>query len=152
MDVQQAIAAFNKGLSLEYAGLIQYLQHSFLVQDLFHEVYADFFRDSSQSCRDHARQLGEMITGLGGVPTAEPAPIKQSADLTEMLQQDLELEREALQTYLEAINVVADDVPLRVMLERMAEDEQRHIWQLEKILKQKELRPASKEIRLQRAG
>jgi len=152
MDAQQAIAALNRGLSLEYAGVIQYLQQSFLVQDPLREVYADFFRDSSQSCHDHARQLGEMLVGLAGVPTAEPAPIKQSADLTEMLQQDLELEREALNAYLDAIKIVADDVPLRVMLERMAEDEQRHVWQLEKILKQKAFHLAAKEIRLRQTG
>lgn len=130
MDPQQAVAALNKALSLEYAGLIQCLQHSFLVQDLWREVYTDFLKDSSESCHTHARQLGEMITALGAVPTVEPAPIKQSADLAEMLQQDLALEHEMLRAYLDAIKVVADDVPLRVMLERMAEDEQRSIWKL----------------------
>lgn len=152
MDIQQAIAALNKTLSLEYAGLIQYLQHSFLVQDLWREVYADPFKDSSEGCHTHARQLGEMITALGAVPTVEPAPIKQSADLAEMLQQDLELERAALQAYLDTINVVADEIPLRTMLELMAEDEQRSIWHLEKILKQKNFRLIRKEIRLQQAG
>ena len=77
MDVQQAIAALNRSLSLEYAGVIQYLQHSFLVQEPLREVYADFFRDSSQSCRDHARQLGEMLVGLAGAystPKLPPIP------------------------------------------------------------------------------
>jgi bacterioferritin len=152
MDVQQAVTALNKALSLEYAGLIRYLQHGFLVQDFFREVYAQYFKENSDSCHNHARQLGNMITGLGAVPTVEPAPIRQATDLAEMLQQDLEQEREALQAYFEAINIVEDNPALRTMLELMAEDEQRSVWHLEKILKQKDFRLTRKEIRLQQAG
>lgn len=43
METQHVISALNRILSLEYAGVIQYSQHSFLVQDLFREVYADYF-------------------------------------------------------------------------------------------------------------
>jgi bacterioferritin len=139
----------NRILALEYAGVIQYSQHSFLVQDLFREVYADYFRDSSRECHSHAHQLGEMISGLGGVPTVEPAAIRQATELTEMLQQDLALEREALQAYLDAIDAAADHAPLRQMLEHTADDEQRAVWHLEKILQQKDFTLTAKEVRLQ---
>jgi bacterioferritin len=127
MDTQQIIGALNRILSLEYAGVIQYSQHSFLVQELFREVYANYFQDSSRECHGHAHQIGEMISGLSGVPTVEPAPIRQATELTEMLQQNLALEREALQAYLEAIDAATDHAPLRQMLEHMADDEQRAV-------------------------
>jgi bacterioferritin len=149
MDTQHIIGALNRILALEYAGVIQYSQHSFLVQDLFREVYADYFRDNSRECHGHAHQVGEMISGLGGVPTVEPAAIRQATELAEMLQQDLALEREALQAYLNAINAAAEHVSLRQMLEHMADDEQRAVWHLEKILQQKDFTVAAKEVRLQ---
>jgi bacterioferritin len=152
MEPQPIIGALNRILSLEYAGVIQYSQHSFLVQDLFREVYADYFRDNSRECHGHAHQVGEMISGLGGVPTVEPASIRQATELTEMLQQDLALEQEALQAYLEAIDAAADHAPLRQMLEHIADDEQRAVWHLEKILRQKDFTLTAKEVRLQQAG
>ena len=36
---KSVIEALNKALSLEWAGSIQYLQHSFLVHGLYREVY-----------------------------------------------------------------------------------------------------------------
>jgi bacterioferritin len=90
-----------------------------------------------------------MISGLGGVPTVEPASIRQATELTEMLQQDLALERDALQAYLDAIDAAADHVPLRQMLEHMADEEQRSVWHLEKILQQKDFTLAAKEVGLQ---
>jgi bacterioferritin len=152
METQHIIGALNRTLSLEYAGIIQYSQHSFLVQDLFREVYADYFRDNSRECHGHAQRIGEMISGLGGVPTVEPAPIRQATELTEMIEQDLALEREALQAYLEAIEAAADHMPLRQMLEHMADEEQRAVWHLEKILRQKNFTVTAKEVRLQQVG
>jgi bacterioferritin (cytochrome b1) len=35
METQHIIGTLNRILALEYAGVIQYSQHSFLVQDLF---------------------------------------------------------------------------------------------------------------------
>lgn len=122
------------------------------MQDLFREVYGDYIRDNSRECHGHAHQIEEMISGLGGVPTVEPAPIRQATELTEMLEQDLALEREALQAYLEAIEAAADHVPLRQMLEHMADDEQRAVWHLEKILRQKNFTVTAKEVRLQQVG
>src|SRR5262245_18991777 len=101
MDNNKSIVeGLNKALSLELAGSIQYLQHSFLVHGLQREVYKPFFTTRATECRDHAALLGEKIAALGGLPTVEPAPIKQSWEIEEMLQQDLELERAAVGAYL----------------------------------------------------
>jgi bacterioferritin (cytochrome b1) len=49
----------------------------------------------------------------------------------EMLRQDLDLERQAMQAYLEAHKVAEDDVALRNMLEDQIDQEQRDIEELE---------------------
>lgn len=88
---------------------------------------------------------------LGGVPTVEPGPIKQAIDVTEMLQQDLELERvcqEAQRALWAGLQGdPADEVALRLMLE-----EQWHIEYVEMLLGQKRPVIANKEIRLAKAG
>jgi bacterioferritin (cytochrome b1) len=57
-------------------------------------------------------------------------------ELEEMLQYDLELERQAKQAYLDALALCEDDVALRNMLEDQIEDEQRDIEELELILEE----------------
>src|SRR5262245_6326221 len=116
---KSVIDALNKALSLEWAGSIQYLQHSSLIHGLHREVYKPFFATRSAECRDHAALLGEKIAAFGGLPTVEPASIRQGWELEEMLQQDLELERAAVNAYHDALKVAKDDVALRHMLETM---------------------------------
>lgn len=151
MDRQSVIDALNKAVSLEYAAAIQYLQHSLLIQGVHREVHSNFFKEMGQSSFNHAREIGSYIVGLGGIPTVEPASIKQSTELNEMLQQDLELEQTALETYKEALSTASDDVPLRVMLEQIIHDEYQHVIGLEKMLGKKALKISAKEIKLKQA-
>jgi bacterioferritin len=150
MENKQVIDALNRLLSLEWAGSIQYLQHSFLVHGLWRESYKSFFTSRADECRDHAKKLGEKIVALGGLPTVEPGPIKQSRELEEMLQQDLELERTALAAYNDALKVAKDDVALRLMMETFIEEETRGVEDLEKCLSVKTVKMKEKEIRLNR--
>ena len=145
---KHVIDALNRILSYEWAGNIQYMQHSFLVHGLWRETYKGFFKERSNECRDHAREIGEKIVALGGLPTVEPAPIKQSRDLEEMLQQDLELEKTALAAYLDALKVAGDNVALRHMLETYVEHETRGVEEIEKALSVRTVKMKDKEIRL----
>jgi bacterioferritin (cytochrome b1) len=150
METKQVLQILNQALQIEYAAAIQYLQHSNLVQGIDRKVYADFFRDQSQRSMDQARQVGEHIVNLGGVPTVEPYAIKQSTDLKEMLQLDLEVERTALQTYQEGINAVPDHPPLKFFFEEQAYQEYQDIAELEKMLEQKRVSLTEKEVHLRK--
>jgi bacterioferritin (cytochrome b1) len=87
---------------------------------------------------------------LGGVPTVEvSAMVRQSLDLEEMLGQDLELEREAMQAYLAAWALADDDVALRAMLEEHIESEQRDIEELEMYLGMVQTEAVMPEVNLQ---
>jgi bacterioferritin len=136
----KVIEALNHALSLEYAGVIQYSQHRFLLTGKDRPVYADFFADQSKEARDHAQNLGDKIVALGGIPAVEPAPIKQAASLAEMLHQDLELEREALAAYLQAWEAAEGMHTLRFWLEDIIRAEQLHIDELEKLTSEREVR------------
>jgi bacterioferritin len=151
MDPQTTIRVLNRALSIEYAGVIQYLQDAFLVQGPYPEVHENFFRKMSEEAWRHAGPLGKWVVLLNGIPTLEPAPIKQSTDLTEMLRQGLELEREAYKTYLEALAIAGDDPAPRFFIEEMVHDERLHIEEFERLLSQKTLTVTAKEVKLKPA-
>ena len=135
MDTAQVIEALNKAVALERAACMQYQQHALLVRGLWRKVFADFFESESRGALEHAHKFGQKIVSLGGVPTIEVgATVRQSLDLEEMLRQDLDMERVAMQAYLEVHALVEDDVALRNMLEDHIESEQRDIEELEMYL------------------
>jgi bacterioferritin len=130
----ELIENLNNALSLELSGVIQYSQHSYLVTGIEREVYKKFFRDQAAEAQEHAESLGDKIVALGGVPTVEPAMIRQSIDLKEMLKQDLELERDAMNVYMSAWASCDDsDLPQKFWLEERIANEQLHIEELEKL-------------------
>lgn len=141
------IENLNSALSLELAGIIQYSQHSYLVTGVEREVYKEFFRDNAGEAQDHAEFLGDKIVALGGIPTVEPAMIRQSTDLKEMLKQDLELEREAMTAYMAAWSSCGeDDLPTKFWLEGQIADEQTHIEELEKLTSERQAKVNSERI------
>jgi bacterioferritin len=137
----------NKALSLELAAVIQYMQHSYLVTGTDREVFKGFFRNSAKEARKHAEELGDKIVALGGTPTVEPATIRQSNELLEMLKQDLQLEREALKTYMQAwASCDENDLPQKFWLEGRIAEEQIHIEELEKLTSERVAIPGSERI------
>ncbi|MBZ0169314.1 bacterioferritin [Candidatus Methylomirabilis lanthanidiphila] len=152
MDVQRVIAGLNRVLAIEYAAMIQYLQDSVLIQGLERAYLADFFRDRAKDEMGHAERLGDKIVALGGIPTIEPALITQSLEVAEMLGQGLAAERDALVALKALLPEVQDDVPIRVLIEQLCYDTQGHIESFEKLLAQKRLVIATKEVRLKQVA
>jgi len=153
MDKELMIEKLNEILKWEYSGLVQYTQFSFLVQDTWREVFSKFFRDNGEEALEHAHKVGDKIVALGGVPTVERAAVKQSTDLTEMLEYSLEVESKQVELYTEALELCGErDVALRVLLEDLCLAEQEGVDHLEKVLKKRELAIAGRPKAQQRVG
>jgi bacterioferritin len=147
MARDELIENLNQALSLELAGVIQYSQHSYLVTGIEREIYKEFFRDQAEEAQKHAEFLGDKIVALGGIPTVEPAMIRQSIDLKEMLKQNLELEREAMAVYMKAWDSCDEnDLPTKFWLESQIADEQIHIEELEKLTSERRAKVNSERI------
>jgi len=131
--VNELLARLNYVLSLEYAGLIQYLQQSCLLKGEDRQDFAPFFATSSNEAHLHAQNLGNKIVSLGGTPTTTPAMIREAHHLDEMLLADLALEREALDAYIRAWEAAEGRLALRFWLEDVIRDEQLHVDELEKL-------------------
>ena len=127
------IKALNQALSFEYAATVQYLQHSFLVSGKERQTFTPFFAASSNEAYTHASNLGNKIVSLGGVPTVDPARIRQATTIDEMLRQDLTMEQEALEAYVNAWEAAEGNRPMRFWLEDIIRLEQLHIEELEKL-------------------
>ena len=143
----------NRALSLELAAVIQYMQHSFLVTGTEREVYRKFFRDQSEESQEHATTLGDKIVALSGVPTVEPSDIRQATQLTDMLRQDLELEREAMAAYVAAWKSCTDaELATRFQLEERIAEEQLHLEELEKLTSERTASITKEKIILRQVG
>lgn len=153
MGRAELVENLNKALSYELSGIIQYLQHSYLVTGADREIFKGFFRDQAAEAQKHAEVLGDKIVALGGIPTVEPAIIRQSTDVLEMLKQDLELEREAMAAYMAAWAACDDnDLPQKFWLEGQISEEQMHIEELEKLTRERQARAGSERIILRQVS
>lgn len=147
MATQQLIDNLNRALSLELAGVIQNLQHSFLLTGPDRQLFLDYFRDQSEEAQDHATRLGDKIVALGGLPTVEPALIRQAVEAKDMLQQALELEREAMAAYMAAWEACGNEHrATKFQLEGWIGDEQEHIEELEKLTRERTVGVAKERI------
>jgi bacterioferritin len=135
MDKTKIIEKLNECLRHEWTGVAQYAQAGFVVAGLWREVYADMFFDSAKESFGHAKQVGEKIVALGGIPTVERNAVKQTQDLLELLNFALEFESKAVKMYTEALALSEDDRALTVFLENILEDEQDGVDQLTRILR-----------------
>jgi bacterioferritin len=129
------IERLNKVLAWELAGVIQYLTSAALVTGPLRPVYQDLFHDGSKEARDHAEAVSERIVALGGVPRVEPAQIRQSTDLDEMIRNAHALEVAALAAWEHALEI-GDAVNLgtRLWIEEMVAEEQEHVDHFTKIV------------------
>lgn len=147
------IENLNNALACELAGVIQYSQHSYLVSGTDREIFKGWFRDQAEEAQDHAEVLGDKIVALGGVPTVEPAAIRQSTELKDMLRQALELEREAMTAYMAAWAACDDnDLPQKFWLEGQISDEQMHIEELERLTSERIAKVNTEKIVLREVG
>jgi bacterioferritin len=151
MDTAVVIDRLNRVMALELTAAIQYQQQAFLVHGPHRIEFAEYFEEAADEARKHARLIGRKIVALGGLPTVEPAPIRQSADLEGMLRQSLDLERANLAAVLEAHGAAEGNVALRILLEDLAREEQDSIDELERYLSLKPIAATPPEIRLRRA-
>ncbi len=149
----ELIDNLNRALSLELAAVIQYMQHSFLVTGEARAVYRSFFRDQSEESQEHATTLGDKIVALGGVPTVEPAVIRQATQLSDMLRQDLQLERDAMDAYITAWKSCTNtELATRFQLEERIAEEQKHLEELEKLTSERTASITTEKITLRQVG
>ena len=112
MSNQAIIDHLNEILKHEWTGVAQYSQAGFIIEGVWRQVYSDKFLEDAEESFGHAKQVGEKIVALGGVPVATRNEIKQSRVLQEVLQFSLDFEAKAVEMYSHAIDLAGEDKAL----------------------------------------
>src|SRR5919106_2861225 len=146
-DAQRVVQALNGLRSTEIMSYLQYMQHQYMAVSLLSPALKTEFQAHATQELDHANRLAERVQQLGGVPIYDPKEIsskaanvgvvpEQAATLTEMVVEDLLLERQQIEVYSALIREIGDQdlVTRHVLLGILAETE-KHASELADYLK-----------------
>jgi bacterioferritin len=92
-------AALNEDLSREYQAIIAYVNYSQVLKGAAYMNIADELAVHAKEELEHALQIANHVDYLGGMPAVTPKPVKTSEKAEEMLQFDLENEKETIRQY-----------------------------------------------------
>jgi bacterioferritin len=137
MDKEKVLDALNLDLEHEMSAIIRYLHHSFIVTGPLRGSLVPMFRNKATDSIQHAIKLGEKICALGGHPSVKIQEIYEPGEQTieEMLAEDLESEKLHLALYEKQLDLVADNTPLRLMIEQVIVEEATHVEELDMYLR-----------------
>lgn len=134
---KKLIDELNRGVAREITAIIQYSYHHVMAEGMESPALSEIFEKIALQEMDHLEEFADRIKYLGGVPTTKPNPIKVGGTLKEMVEQDLELEYEAIRMYKGQIAIAAEigDTTTRLMLEKILTAEEEHADRWETVLK-----------------
>jgi len=150
MDKPKLIEKLNQAISLELGALLQYNQYSHVLTGPERHVWHEWFEDTAKEAFDHAKKFAAKVVALGGVPSVEPAAVKQTNDLVQMLENSLEVERRAVKLYTEARDLAEGNYAYCNLLEDQIQDEQDDVEEIEKFLNK--VKPVAAKQNVKQAG
>lgn len=130
------IDGLNQDLRGEFQAVIMYRLYASMVQGPYRQELRAFFASEIPEELGHAQLLADKISALGGVPAAEPAPVKVVHDAKEMVQAALEAELETIQRYIKrrAMAEAAGEIGLAADFDTLLADESNHRDELRQML------------------
>jgi bacterioferritin len=96
---QRLIEELNGDLAREYQSIIAYVIYSQMLKGAEYMTIANELEEHAKQELDHALTIAKQIDYLGGVPTAEPKPVRVGSSPLEILEFDLEAENETVRNY-----------------------------------------------------
>jgi len=102
-DREKLIADLNDDLSREYQAIIAYVIYSQALKGAAYMAIAKELEKHAGEELKHAITIAKQIDYLGGMPNAEPLPVKISEKAEEMLRADLDNENETVANYRQRV-------------------------------------------------
>jgi bacterioferritin len=121
IEVLQAAAA------RELAAITQYMWQHVITVGLESGGIKDIFKDVAIAEMKHAETFAERLDFFDEVPTTKPTKITVNQDLKQMLRDDIEIEKGAIEMYKKAIDICKDDPGTRHLFEDILLDEEGHL-------------------------
>ena len=133
-DRGTVVKLLNEALATEIVCTLRYKRHYFMAKGIHAEGVAAEFLEHSQDEQQHADQIAERITQLGGAPDFSPdglatrshAEYVEGDSLEDMIREDLVAERIAIDSYREIVLYLGEKDPTsrRLMEEILAKEEE----------------------------
>ena len=98
----------------------------------------EFMKAQASESLDHAQQVGEILTGLGGHPSLSVAPLEETFQhsLKAILQESVNHEKNAVKLYVDLLEAVEDaSIYLEEFARTMIGQEELHQMELKKMLR-----------------
>lgn len=138
IDTSEVNPVLNDIMLAELAGVIRYTHYSLVITGPNRLPLVAFMQEQADESLVHARQAGEILTGLGGHPTQGIAPIEESHDhsIEAILNESIAHERRALDLYRELLRLAENN---SIYLEEYARTqigaEELHVIEMNKLLR-----------------
>lgn len=138
LDTNAVIAALNKILEAELAGVVRYTHYSLMVYGYNRIPIVSWLREQANESLTHAQQAGELITHFGGHPSLGIGSLLESHnhDIGDILRESLAHEQSGLQLYVELLALVeGKSVMLEEYARTLIQEEEMHLGEVDKMLR-----------------
>lgn len=126
----------------EIAGVNRYLHYSFMIMGYNRIPIQAWFRANAKEAMDHAIQVGEKITSLGGHPPMVAAKVEEHNlhTVQQLLEESLKFEEEAIASYKKLVDVSTElgDYALEEMARSFVRTEVEHADEVRKMMRKPE--------------
>jgi len=138
IDGTDIIPVLNDIMLAELAGVIRYTHYSLVITGPNRLPLVAFMQEQADESLLHARQAGEILTGLGGHPEQGIGPIEESHDHTieNVLRESVAHERRALELYRALLGLSeGKSVYLEEYARTQIGQEELHVIEMNKLLR-----------------
>ncbi len=138
MNTQAVVDLLNKIMEMELAGVVRYTHYSLMVYGYNRIPIVSWLRGEAQTSMLHATEAGELVTQLGAHPSLGIGPLLETHehDIGAILRESLEHEQASLTLYRQLLAAAADDsVMLEEYARKMIAEEERHLGEVDKMLR-----------------
>ena len=138
INTEHVNPVLNDIMLAELAGVVRYTHYSLVITGPNRLPLVAFMQEQADESLVHARQAGEILTGLGGHPTQGIASIEESHDhsIEAILKESISHERRALDLYRKLLGLAENN---SVYLEEYARtqigQEELHVIEMNKLLR-----------------
>ena len=129
---EEMVDLLNEDLAREYQAIIAYTVYSQVLKGAAYNNIAHELKQHASEELDHALKLSKQINYFGGMPEVWPKEVKTSEDPKQMLQFDLDNERETIRNYRDRIQQAEamGEYALSEVLRGIIVQEQEHLIDL----------------------
>lgn len=138
LNIEKTQKLLGRIMEFELAGVVRYTHYSLMVAGPNRIPIVQFMKNQASESLLHAQQAGEILTGLGGHPTLQIAPIDETYrhSVRDILEESLVHEQRALKIYKDLLDVVEDrSVYLEEFARTQIAQEEVHGLELRKMLR-----------------